>query len=387
MTRRLYHDDAYLRRFDADVVAITTFKTKPAIVLDRTAFYPEAGGQLGDRGQLGGLAVLDTQETDDGTIVHLISGEPPVVGTRVTGELDWLRRRQHMAQHTAQHLLSGALLDRAQAPTASARLGESSLTIDVARDRIPDGELAAAEDLANDVVDDDLAIRTWFPSTDELAQLKLRRDPKVAADIRVVAIGDFDFSPCGGTHCARTSQLGAVRITGAERYKGMTRVSFTAARRGRAELFSRDQVLRGLASQFSCGPAEVPTAVDKLRRDAEAAGAELTQLRSRLATTMISQLPGTGTVIATIPSDAELLRSVAAKLAAAGRDAILCAPDDAGATVVVMRASSSTLDCGALWKQLAAKLGGRGGGRADRAEGRLTTAITDWSTTVAELLG
>jgi alanyl-tRNA synthetase len=146
-------------------------------------------------------------------------------------------------------------------------------------------------------------------------------------------------------------------------------------------------VLRGLASQFSCGPAEVPTAVDKLRRDAEAAGAELTQLRSRLATTMISQLPGTGTVIATIPSDAELLRSVAAKLAAAGRDAILCAPDDAGATVVVMRASSSTLDCGALWKQLAAKLGGRGGGRADRAEGRLTTAITDWSTTVAELLG
>jgi alanyl-tRNA synthetase len=387
MTRRLYHDDAYLRRFEADVVAITTFKTKPAIVLDRTAFYPEAGGQLGDRGQLGGLAVLDTQETDDGTIVHLISGEPPVVGTRVTGELDWLRRRQHMAQHTAQHLLSGALLDRAQAPTASARLGESSLTIDVARDRIPDGELAAAEDLANDVVDDDLAIRTWFPSTDELAQLKLRRDPKVAADIRVVAIGDFDFSPCGGTHCARTSQLGAVRITGAERYKGMTRVSFTAARRGRAELFSRDQVLRGLASQFSCGPAEVPTAVDKLRRDAEAAGAELTQLRSRLATTMISQLPGTGTVIATIPSDAELLRSVAAKLAAAGRDAILCAPDDGGATVVVMRASSSTLDCGALWKQLAAKLGGRGGGRADRAEGRITTAITDWSTTVAELLG
>src|SRR5262249_48470537 len=199
---------------------ITTYKTKPAIVLDQTAFYPEAGGQLGDRGQLGGASVVDTQETDDGTIVHVITGEPPAVGTRVTGELDWLRRRQHMAQHTAQHLLSGALLDRAQAPTVSARLGESALTIDVARDRIPDGELAGAEDLANDVVDDDLAIRAWFPSPDELARMKLRRDPKVVADIRVVAIGEFDFSPCGGTHCARTSQLGAVRITGAERCKG-----------------------------------------------------------------------------------------------------------------------------------------------------------------------
>ncbi|HEX2690114.1 MAG TPA: DHHA1 domain-containing protein [Kofleriaceae bacterium] len=387
MTRRLYHDDAYLRRFDAGVIAIATYKAKPAIVLDQTAFYPEAGGQLGDHGQLGGATVVDTQELDDGTIVHVISGEPPAVGTRVTGELDWPRRRQHMAQHTAQHLLSGTLLDRAQAPTVSARLGENTLTIDVARDRIPDGELARAEDLANDIIDDDLAIRAWFPSPDELATLKLRRDPKVDARIRVVAIGEFDFSPCGGTHCARTSQLGAVHITGAERYKGMTRVTFNAARRGRAELFSRDHVLRALAGQFSCGPAEVPAAIDKLRRDAEAAGSEIAQLRSRLASAVIAQLPGTARVIAALPGDAELLRSVAAKLVAAGRDAILCAPEDGGATVVLMRASGSTLDCGALWKQLAAKLGGRGGGRADRADGRLTTAMTDWPATVAELLG
>src|SRR5262245_35634284 len=142
MTRRLYHDDAYLRRFDAEVLAITAYKATPAVVLDQTAFYPEAGGQLGDRGQLGGASVLDTQEIDDGTIVHLISGEPPAVGARVTAELDWMRRRQHMAQHTAQHLLSGALLDRAQAATVSARLGESALTIDVSRDRIPDAEVA-----------------------------------------------------------------------------------------------------------------------------------------------------------------------------------------------------------------------------------------------------
>src|SRR6478735_6370680 len=201
-TRRLYHDDALLRRFDATVVALTTHEGKPAVVLDQTAFYPEAGGQLGDRGTLGGVEVRDTQELDDGTIAHLVAGALPAIGVSITGELDWTRRRQHMAQHTAQHLLSGTLLDRAQAPTASARLGESALTIDVARDRIPDAELAAAEDLANDIIDDDLAIRAWFPAQDELAQLKLRRDPKVSADIRVVSIGDFDFSPCGGTHCS-----------------------------------------------------------------------------------------------------------------------------------------------------------------------------------------
>ncbi|HEY5935441.1 MAG TPA: alanyl-tRNA editing protein [Kofleriaceae bacterium] len=384
MTKRLYHDDAYQRRFEAEVVAHTMVKDKPGVVLDRTAFYPEAGGQLGDRGTLGGATVVDTQETDAG-IVHLIAGELPAVGAAVTGELDWERRRQHMAQHTAQHLLSGALLDRAAAPTASARLGETALTIDVARDRIPDQDLAAAEALANDLVDDDLEIRAWFPDAAELAALKLRRDPKVDADIRVIAIGDFDYSPCGGTHCRRTSQLGAVRITNSERYKGMTRVSFTAARRGRAELFSRDQTLRGLAALFSCGPAEVPAAIDKLRRDAEAAGTEVTALRNRVASQIVDQFPGTGAVVAALPGDAELLRTIGAKLTAAGRDAILCAPDAEGAVAILFRAPGSTLDCGALWKKLQGRLGGRGGGRADQAQGRLGPT-TNWPTLIDELL-
>ncbi|HEX5061368.1 MAG TPA: alanyl-tRNA editing protein [Kofleriaceae bacterium] len=386
MTRRLYHDDAYLRRFDAEVVAHATYKDQPALVLDQTAFYPEAGGQLGDRGTLAGLAVSDTQELDDGRIAHVVGGDLPAIGARVNGELDWARRRQHMAQHTAQHLLSGTLLDRAQAPTASARLGETSLTIDAARDRIPDAELAAAEDLANDLIDDDLAIRAWFPSADELAAIKLRRDPKVTADIRIVAIGDFDFSPCGGTHCARTSQLGSIRITGSERYKGMTRVTFTAGRRARVELFTRDQVLRGLATQFSCGPAEVPAAIDKLRRDVDSSSTEITNLRSRLATLLVDSFAGTGAVIAAIPGDGELMRSVAAKLVGAGRDALLSVADDTGTHVILMRAQGSALDCGALWKKLAAQLGGRGGGRADRAEGRVPTRVADWAETIRPLL-
>ena len=380
-TRRLYHDDSYLRRFEATVLAITTYQDRPAIVLDATAFYPEAGGQLGDRGTLGGAMITDTQELDDGTIVHVFTGDPP--NGRVTGELDWARRRQHMAQHTAQHLLSGALLDRAQAATQSARLGESALTIDVTRDRIPDADLATAEDLANDLIDDDLPVRAWFPAPDELAAIKLRRDPKVTADIRVVAIGDFDFSPCGGTHVARTSQLSTVRIAGSERYKGMTRVTFTAGRRARTELFARDQVLRGLATLFSCAPAEVPAAVDKLRRDLEAGRADATALRGRLAGVIAEAFPGTDRVVAAIPgADPELLRGVAAKLVAAGRDAILAAPDG---TVVLFRAPGSALDCGALWKQLAASHGGRGGGKADRAEGRLATSAEPWAETIAAL--
>ncbi len=387
MTRRLYHDDAYARTFEADVVAHVAVADRPAIVLDRTAFYPEAGGQLGDRGTLAGFAVADTQETADGAIAHVIDRTAPpsggaalpAIGSTVHGELDWARRRQHMAQHTAQHLLSGALLDRAQAATASARLGETALTIDVTRDRIPEAELAAAEALANDLIDDDLAIRAWFPDPGELANLKLRRDPKVSADIRVVAIGDFDFSPCGGTHCTRTSQLSTIRIIAAERYKGMTRVTFAAARRARAELFTRDQILRGLATQLSCSPGDVAIAIDKLRASATAAADQVTALRGQLAQAIANQLPGDGAVIATVPGDADLVRGVAAKLAAAGRDALLYSPE----AVVLQRAAGSLLDCGALWKQLATLTGGRGGGRADRAEGRLAGTVDDWPALVA----
>jgi alanyl-tRNA synthetase len=386
-TQRLYHHDAYMRRFDAEVVAVTTYGDRPAVVLNRTVFYPEAGGQLGDRGTLAGVTVVDTQDLDDGTIVHVVeatAGLEP--GARVTGELDWTRRRQHMVQHTAQHLLSGALLDRAAAATASARLGETALTIDVQRDRIPDPELAAAETLANDLIDDDLEVTAWFPSAEELATIKLRRDPKVTGDVRVVAIGDFDFSPCGGTHVGRTSQLSTVRIVNAERYKGMTRVTFAAGRRSRADLFARDHILRALAAQFSCGFADVPAAIEKLRREADAAAADVTALRGRLAGVLAASFPGTGAVVAALPGDAELVRGVAAKLVAAGRDALLALLDDTGATVVLFRAAGSTLDCGAVWKKLAAAHGGRGGGRADRAEGRLASPIADWAAAVEATL-
>ena len=401
MTRRLYHEDAYLRRFEASVLALTDWKGRPAVILDRTAFYPEAGGQLGDQGTIGGAAVVDTQEVG-GAIVHIIKGEPPAIGACITGELDWVRRRQHMAQHTAQHLLSGALLERAGAPTVSARLGENALTIDAARDRIPEPELAATEALANDLIDEDLPIRAWFPAVAELAQLSLRRDPKVDDNIRVVAIGDFDLSPCGGTHCARTAQLGAIRITSTERYKGMTRVTFTTARRGRAELFARDSVLRGLASQFSCGPAEVPQAIDKLRRDTAAAGAELATLRGRLAEILAQSLlargavsdagagagaaAATGPIVASLVGDGELLRQVGAKLVAAGRDALLCAPDADGCAIVLLRGPGSTLDCGALWKRLSIEVGGRGGGRSDYVQGRLTRPIEDWPALVERMV-
>jgi alanyl-tRNA synthetase len=132
--------------------------------------------------------------------------------------------------------------------------------------------------------------------------------------------------------------------------------------------------LRRLATAFSCQPSDVPAAIEKVRREADATNAEVTALRGRLAAAIAAGFDGEGRVVATLPNEPELVRAVAAKLAAAGRDALLYAPDEAGGAVVVLaRAAGSSLDCGGLWKQLVARAGGRGGGKADRAEGRRAT--------------
>src|SRR5690349_10126001 len=147
MTARLYHTDSFLRSFRGRVAAHGTHGGKPSVILEATAFYPEAGGQMADRGTLGGVAVVDVQADDAGVVHHVLDGVLPAIGEEIEGAIDWSRRRVHMALHTGQHLLSRALIDAAAAETVSARLGETGCTIDVTRDPIPERELAAAEAL------------------------------------------------------------------------------------------------------------------------------------------------------------------------------------------------------------------------------------------------
>ena len=388
MTVRLYHHDSFARSFTATVIDHGQLGGRATLVLDRTAFYPEAGGQMADRGvvRAGGAkrAVLDVQVGDDDRVHHVLAGELPAIGATVDGAIDWPRRRVHMALHTGQHLLSRALIEAASAPTVSARLGETACTIDVTRDVIPERELARAEALANAIIDDDVPVRAWFPEPGELATLPLRREPKVTDSVRVVAIGDFDVSPCGGTPCAGAAQIGSIRVLGVERYKGMTRVTFAAGGRARALLGDHSEAITRLARELTCAPADVPAAVDKLRRALADTRAEAAAVRERLAVALAATLapaPGPGEVVTAV-DDAALLRPLAAALHARGRDALLAAATAEGTQVLLARAPASTLDCGALLKAVAAATGGRGGGKPTHGEGRLP-AVADWPAALA----
>ena len=380
---KLYHQDPLLHDFEATVVAHGRFGEQASVVLDRTAFYPESGGQMADRGTLAGAAIRDVQIDDADVIHHIVDGPLPGLGASVAGTIDRARRRVHMALHTGQHMLSRALVDVARAETVSSRLGETACTIDVDLAKVEERDLARAEDLVNAVIDDDAPIRAFFPEAAELAALPLRRQPKVTSNIRVVAIGDFDVSPCGGTHCLRTAQVGFVRLTSVERYKGKIRVSFAAGRRARDDLSHSAQILVGLGRDLTCGPAEVPAAIAKLRGELKDAREHLGLARARLMGRLAEGLLAEGQpIVAALldgaDADVEALRILGKRISVEpGRVALLAATGTEGIYVLAARGAGATFDCGAFVKKLAAAHGGRGGGSPERAEGRLPLGAVD----------
>jgi alanyl-tRNA synthetase len=386
-TPRIYHDEPLLLAFRARVVGHGTWQGAPSVILDRTAFYPESGGQMADRGTIHGRAVLDVQADEDDVVHHVVEGPLPDVGAEIDADIDGGRRRLHMALHTAQHMLSRALSDVARADTVSSRLGEHACTIDVDRAELGERDLARAADLVNAVIDADVGVRAFFPSAAELAELPLRRQPKVDSHIRVIAIGDFDVSPCGGTHCLHTAQVGLLKVTGLERYKGKMRVSFSAGRRAREELSRQSDVLHALGRDFTCGPSDVPAAIQKLRRELTEARELLGEARARLAERAAVELldaaraRGESRVVVSFDDgDIVFLRAVAKRITAdPSFVALLGARSSDGQLVLAARGSASTFDCGSFLKRVAAAHGGRGGGRPEMAEGRIGPAV-DWVT-------
>jgi alanyl-tRNA synthetase len=392
-TPRLYFEDPLLTVFSARVTAHSSHAGRPSLLLDRTAFYPEAGGQMSDRGLLAGAPIADVQ-VDDADLVHhvLVEGATlPEIGMEVSGAIDRARRRVHMALHTGQHMLSRALLDEAGGETVSSRLGESSCTIDLGLASVDEAKVAAAEALVNRVIDDDVRIRAFFPDAAELAALPLRRRPKVDENVRVIQIGDYDVSPCGGTHCTGSAQVGLVRITGIERYKGMTRVTFAAGRRARDELGAEAQAMRALGRSMSCGALDVPEVVEKLRGELSEARTALGQARTKLAEAAAVELVaaararGDGRVAAAWDGvDVDFLRAVAKRVTAEPNVvAFLAAREGDAQKVLVTRSGGASFDCGAFLKAACAAAGGRGGGGKDRAEGRVP-GDADWLALVAE---
>src|SRR3989442_7811805 len=199
-TERLYYHDSRLLEFDAVVISVSERDDgQIAVTLDRTAFYPTGGGQPTDTGTLGDARVVDCIDAESDGVLHLIVGSVPEIGDRVHGKVDWLRRLDHLQQHTGQHILSAAFVRLFAAPTHSFRVLEHECEIDLTLDDPTDERIDRAVDLANQIICECRPIQIRQVTTQAAASLQLRTEPARECELRFIDIDEYDLTPCGGT--------------------------------------------------------------------------------------------------------------------------------------------------------------------------------------------
>lgn len=371
---RLYYDDAYIQTFTARVTQRSTIDGKPAVALDRSAFYPEGGGQSGDRGTLNTVQVLDTQAGQAGEIWHILAA--PLDADEVQGQLDWARRFDFMQQHHGQHLLSAACEQQFDARTVAVHLGNEICTVDLAHPGFTGEQIAAIEDATNQMIWANVSIHARFVTPEELSTLTLRKLPQAYERIRIVSAGDFDHSPCGGTHPMRTGEVGSVVIRRWERYKNGVRVEFVCGGRAIQDYRWKNQILQGVSAELSVGLVEITPAVQRLRAAEQTQRKALERAQERLidydAQDLIAAAPKLGGVPVVVQTyddrTLDSVRLLAKRVSEAGGVALLGLRADK-AQLVFNRPAGVAADMGALLKAAAAIVGGRGGGKPDAAQG------------------
>lgn len=289
MTEPLYYEDSLRTDFTATVRHISEDRRR--ITLSHTLFYPEGGGQPADRGTLSGAPVADVQKEHDGTIVHHVSApldDSVAPGSTVAGAIDRSHRWEYMQQHTGQHVLSAALMHVADAATVGVHQGPEVTTIEVERAALSDGEIRAVEDRANGAIRDDLAVRAFWTTADELSAYNLRRPTTRAGKIRLVEIDGYDLVACGGVHLPRTGMLNLVHTAGVERIRGRLRLSFKIGERALADYRMKDRAIGEIARYFSAHTREASERVLQLGQEVQELHRTRRLQAERIATLMLS---------------------------------------------------------------------------------------------------
>ncbi len=404
MSERLYYTDPSLASFDAHVsdireVSRTQGRSLWQIALDRSAFYPTSGGQPHDTGVLtatssGGALleapILAVEEDDQGEVWHT-TPKPLLAGTPVRGYVDWSRRRDHMQQHSGQHLLSAVVYRQLGAATVSFHLGEMTSTIDLAREAISPEELERIEDAVNEIIAENRAVtmRT-IPRVEAemlLAAGTLHKLPDREGDIRLIEIDEIDVNACGGTHVEATGQIGGLLIRGTERMRQGVRVEFVCGIQAMVTARQDLATLTRTAATLSVGRLDVGDAVDRLLAEGKAANKARQKLTEELAGYQASSLllelsPQTGRKVLKrtfADRDAGYLKLLASRMVASESQicVLLASTQEEPARVIVAASSDARIDCGTLLREALAAYGLRGGGSPTMAQGQIAKVHLD----------
>ncbi len=383
MTERLYYDNSFLLNFTAGVIdAKAASDGRVNVVLDRTAFYPTSGGQIFDTGWLeiesgAKLRVAEVGETEDGTIQHwLESADAEVLrNVRVRGFIDVERRRDHMQQHTGQHVLSAAFIALFDMPTVSFHMGAENCTIDLEAKNVTPEQVERAEALANEVIAEDRPVEIKYATPDEARALGVRKIPPAEREkLRLINIKDFDLNACGGTHVRSTGQIGAIVLRKISKEKQGVRVEFVCGMRAVRSARRDFETLTEAASVLSTHMHELPGQVRKLVEEGKAAGKREHKLLEEIASLSADSMLATssdGEAVRRFYADRDLafIKLLAQRLTRQGKVVALLGCGGEQPAVVFAQSAGLSHDMGALMKEALLELGGRGGGNKDMAQG------------------
>jgi alanyl-tRNA synthetase len=382
MSERLYYSDSYCTTFEAQVVECLTMGDSPAVVLNRSAFYPTGGGQPHDTGKLQAIPVVDVVEREeDQAVIHVLSPAQPEnvlrPGDQVHGVIDWTRRFDHMQQHTGQHLLSQAFVQTTEADTVGFHLSDDYSTLDLNYSTLNDDEIARAEALANQVIFEDRPVLARFLEPDEVAALPLRKVPPAKDSIRIVQVEGFDWSACGGTHVARTGEVGLIKVVRTERRGSETRVTFLCGHRALTHYRMLNALTRNLGLTLTVGIEELPEAIERLETEAKMARKERDRLRELLldyetaALTAGAQLLGPVSLVSQVfeMREMEEVRRLATRIANQPGHVALLGVKGKKAQLIFARSADLSYDMRPLLQAACALVGGGGGGGPELAQG------------------
>lgn len=374
---KLYYEDQYKKDFTAEITKVIEKGNEFHIVLDKTYFYPEGGGQPSDTGLIENLPITMVYEKD-GVIYH-VSEKKPMKIHKVKCSIDFEKRFDNMQQHLGQHILSSAFSSLFNGNTISFHLGKEHCTIDV--DKILNAEhIEDAEKLSNEIIFDNISVEVLYPSKSELKKLPIKKNmPKTNEQIRLIQIGDLDLTPCCGTHPKSTVEVQLIKIRKFEKYKNSTRIEFLCGKRAVLYCFSREKFASRVCNTLKCSESEVLTKIENLTQELNKVISENRNLKSQVADYEIEnminnceKINGIG-VIKSVYSDVDLkyVNLLASKLTAFENIIVLFAvKNENTANLVFMRSKAlKAISMSSLLKDAITLIDGKGGGSDFSAQG------------------
>lgn len=372
MTEKLYYTDAYIKEFEATVLNFTELDGKYAVILDRTAFFPEEGGQSADTGSIGIAKVIDVREKD-GNILHFVDSLLEI-GASYYCKIDFSDRFEKMQCHTAEHIISGAINRLFSLDNVGFHLGKYEVTMDVngylTREQLDEVEL-----IANRAVFDNVPVKTYFPSSDELSALNYRSKLDLTENVRLVEIVGYDLCACCAPHVSYTGEIGLIKILDFEKHRGGTRINIAAGYRALYDYREKYSNVLKASALFSEPQPTVAVAAESFLRSYEELKARLKAARLNNARLEAELIPCTeGNLVCHYPEmTPDEMREVAnlAKSKVTGVLVILTGCD--GDYKYIM--TSENVDLSKIYKQINAGLLGRGGGRDNMIQGSFSANL------------